>query len=48
MRTLQDESVKQETVNVLKFLTEQPETEEIMAMYMKTVFLRKDVMDNLT
>ena len=48
VRTLQDESVKQETVNVLKYLTEQPETEEIMAMYMKTVFLRKDVMDNLT
>ena len=48
MRTLQDESVKQETVNVLKYLTEQPETEEIMAIYMKTVFLRKDVMDNLT
>ena len=33
---------------MLKYLTEQPETEEIMAMYMKTVFLRKDVMDNLT
>ena len=48
VRTLQDESVKQETVQVLKYLTEQPETEEIMAIYMKTVFLRKDVLNNLT
>ena len=48
VRTLQDESVKNETIKVLEYITQQKETEDIMATYMKTVFLRKDVLDNLT
>ena len=48
VRTLQDESVKNETIKVLEYITQQKETEDIMAAYMKTVFLRKDVLDNLT
>lgn len=48
VKTLADQRVMQETVNVLKFITEHPESEEILAEYMKTVFKRTDVLDNLT
>ena len=37
-----------ETVSILKYLVSQKESEEILATYMKTVFLRKDVLDQLT
>ena len=37
-----------ETVSILKYLVNQKESEEILATYMKTVFLRKDVLDQLT
>ena len=33
---------------MLKYITEQAESEEVLATYLKTVFLRKDVLDNLT
>lgn len=38
--TLQDSKVREETIQVLKYLTEQKATEEILARYMKEVFLR--------
>lgn len=33
---------------MLKYITEQKESEDVLAKYMTTVFLRKDVLDNLT
>ena len=33
---------------MLKFITENKESEEVLAKYMKTVFLRKDIQENLT
>lgn len=48
MKTLQDEEVRRETIGILKYITDQKESEEILATYMKEVFLRKDVLDNLT
>ena len=48
MKTLQDEEVRQETLGILKHITDQKESEEMLATYMKEVFLRKDVLDNLT
>ena len=32
----------------MKFITEQNESEEVLAKYMSTVFKRQDVLDNLT
>ena len=35
-------------MNVLKFILEQKESEDIMAKYFNTVFLRPDMLQNLT
>lgn len=48
MNTLADERVKSETVQVLKFIVEQKESEDVLAKYMSTVFQRTDVQDSLT
>lgn len=48
VKTLADDRVLQETVSVLKYITEQKESEDVLAKYMSTVFQRNDVLDNLT
>jgi hypothetical protein len=48
VKTLQDPRVRAETIQIVKYLTDQKETEEIVATYMKQAFLRKDVLDELT
>ena len=48
VKTLADNRVQAETVQILKYITEQKESEDILAHYMKTVFMREDVLDNLT
>ena len=48
VKTLVDNRVQNETVQILKYITDQKESEDILAQYMKTVFMREDVLDNLT
>jgi uncharacterized membrane-anchored protein YjiN (DUF445 family) len=48
IKTLDNEDVKKETVNVLEFITKEKQSEEILARYLNTVFKRKDILDNLT
>ena len=48
IKTLADQEVREETVNVFKFLVGNKEAEEIVARLMNKVFLRQDVLDNLT
>lgn len=48
IKTLDDESVKAETLNVLEYITKQKQSEEILAKYLNTVFARKDILQNLT
>ena len=48
IKTFKDEQVKKETLNILKFLTESKDTEEMLAVYLKNAFLRQDVLDSLT
>lgn len=48
IKTLEDEEVKKETINVLEYITNQKQSEEIMAAYFNKVFLRRDILDNLT
>lgn len=48
LKTLDDEDVKEETIRVLAYIASQKSSEEIMAKFLNTVFLRKDVMDHLT
>ena len=48
VKTLADNRVQNETVQILKYITDQKESEDILAQYMKTVFMREDVLDNLT
>lgn len=47
IKTLDDEEVKQETINVLEYITEQKQSEEMLARYLNTVFLRDDILKNL-
>ena len=48
MKTLADNRVQAETIEVLKYITSQQESEDVLALYMANVFQRKDVLDNLT
>lgn len=48
INTLNDEDVKKETINVLEYITSQKQSEEILAKYLNTVFMRKDILHNLT
>lgn len=43
MHTLEQEDVKAETVDLLKYIVEQKQSEDILALYFKTVFLRDDM-----
>ena len=40
IKTFKDEQVKKETLNILKYLTESKDTEEMLAVYLKNAFLR--------
>jgi hypothetical protein len=48
IKTLEDESVKKQTVEILRYIVSQKESEDILAMYFKTVFLRDDLLHGLT
>lgn len=40
--------MREETIQVLSYITGNKESEEILAKFMSNVFLRSDVLDNLT
>jgi len=44
MITLQKEEVKRETVELLRYITSKKESEDILALYFKNVFLRDDML----
>jgi uncharacterized Fe-S cluster-containing MiaB family protein len=46
--TLDDKEVKDETVRVLEYILKQKDSEEMLAMYLNSVFLRPDVLEKLT
>ena len=48
IKTLDDEGVKQSTIDLLGYIVSQKSAEDILANYLNTVFLRQDVMDHLT
>ncbi|CDW72029.1 UNKNOWN [Stylonychia lemnae] len=48
MTTLQQEKVKKETVELLRYIVKQSESEEILAIYFKTVFLRDDMLQGVS
>ena len=48
VRTLADERVNEETIQIIKFITAQKESEDVLAKYMQSVFQRSDIQDNLT
>jgi hypothetical protein len=48
MTTLQQEEVKRETVELLRYIVAKSESEEILAIYFKTVFLRDDMLRSLS
>ena len=43
MDTLREEEVKKETVELLRYIVSKTESEDILALYFKTVFLRDDM-----
>ena len=47
IKTLDDKDVKDETINVLEYITKQKQSEEMLARYLNTVFLRDDILKNL-
>ena len=46
--TLNDTEVRNETVNVLQYILKQKDSEEMLALYLNTVFLRPDILENMT
>jgi hypothetical protein len=48
IKTLEDESVKKQTVEILRYIVSQKDSEDILALYFKTVFLRDDLLHGLT
>ena len=48
VKTLEDESVKKQTVEILRYIVSQKDSEDILALYFKTVFLRDDLLHGLT
>jgi hypothetical protein len=47
-RVLRQDAVAQETVNMLKFVTEKEDAKDIIAEYSKIVFKRKDIIDHVS
>jgi len=48
VKTLLDKDVKEATIEVLAYILDQPNSKEIFSNYLNDVFLRKDVLDNLS
>ena len=48
MKTLQHDDVRIETVELLRYIVGRGESEDILALYMKTVFLREDMLKGVT
>jgi len=48
IKTLEDEAVKRETVEIFRYIVSQKEAEDLLSHYFKTVFLRDDLLDGLT
>lgn len=48
VKTLNEPSVLNETINVLDFVLKNPKSEQIMATYLNSVFLRPDILKGLT
>ena len=48
IKTLEDPEVRNEAVEVFNFLSNNKVSEDIVAKLMKNVFLRQDILDNLT
>lgn len=48
IRTLTQESVRKETVEVLRYIVGRAEAEDIIAAYFKTVFIREDMLKGVT
>lgn len=45
---LEEESIKNETVQLLRYIVSQKESEDILALYFKTVFTRNDLRESLS
>ena len=48
MATLNDTEVRDETVKVLQYILKQKDSEEMLAHYLNTVFLRPDILETMT
>lgn len=48
MKTLQQEEVRKETIELLRYIVGKGESEDILASYFKTVFLREDMLKGVT
>ncbi len=48
LKTLQEEEVRKETVEILRYIVGKTESEDILALFMKTVFLREDMAKGVT
>lgn len=48
VKTLLDKDVKEATIQILAYIVDQPNSKEIFSNYLNDVFLRKDVLDNLS
>lgn len=48
IKALQSEDVKKETVEILRYITQQKQSEDILALYFETVFQRKDMTKSVT
>ena len=48
MKTLKDEKILNETIEILKYIIQRKESEDILALYFKTVFMRPDMLKDVT
>jgi hypothetical protein len=48
IKTLQHEDVRKETVELLRYIVANKESEDILALYFKTIFLREDMLKGVT
>lgn len=48
LKTLQEEEVRKETVEILRYIVGKAESEDILALFLKTVFLRDDMAKGVT
>jgi hypothetical protein len=48
MKVLSDPDVREELIKVIEFIFQEKESEEVLAKYLNTVFLRSDVLGHLT